>query len=83
MVQSTMGRARIVRLPTAADRVAIGDPKIADYTVINSKELYVLGKSVGSTSLTYWDKAGKSSSMVINVGVDVEPLALTLSQVLP
>ena len=83
MVQSTMGRARIVRLPSPADRVAVGDPKIADFTVINSKELYVLGKSVGSTSLTYWDKAGKSSSMVINVGVDVEPLIQTLGQVLP
>lgn len=83
MVQSTMGRAKIVRLSSPADRVAVGDPKIADFTVINSKELYVLGKSVGSTSLTYWDKAGKSSSMVINVGVDVEPLIQTLGQVLP
>ena len=83
MVQATMGRAKIVRLPTSADRVAIGDPKIADYTVINAKELYLLGKSVGSTSLTYWDKVGKSSSMLINVGVDVEPLIQTLGQVLP
>lgn len=83
MVQSTMGRAKIVRLSSAADRVAIGDPKIADFTVINAKELYVLGKTVGSTSLTYWNKSGKSSSMVINVGVDVEPLIQTLAQVLP
>lgn len=83
MVQSTMGRAKIVRLASPADRVAVGDPKIADFTVINPKELYVLGKSVGSTNLTYWDKAGKSSSMVINVGVDVEPLIQTLGQVLP
>lgn len=83
MVHSTMGRAKIVRLASPADRVAVGDPKIADFTVINPKELYVLGKSVGSTNLTYWDKAGKSSSMVINVGVDVEPLIQTLGQVLP
>lgn len=83
MVQATMGRAKIVRLQSPADRVAVGDPKIADFTVINAKELYLLGKSVGSTNLTYWDKAGKSSSMVVNVGVDVEPLIQTLAQVLP
>lgn len=83
MVQATVGRAKIVRLPAPADRVAVGDPKVADYTVINPRELYVLGKTVGTTNIIYWDKKGKSSTLSMNVGVDVEPLEQTLRQVLP
>lgn len=78
-----VGRAKIVRLPAAADRVAVGNPGIADYSVINNRELYVLGKAVGSTNIIYWNKAGASSTLTLNVTIDVDPLRQTLRQVLP
>lgn len=79
----TVGRAKIVHLPTAAERVAVGNPNVADYSVINNRELYVLGKTVGTTNIIYWNKKGVSSTLTLNVTMDVEPLRQTLRQVLP
>lgn len=83
MIAVTVGRAKVVRLPTQAERVAVGDPNVADYSVISNRELYVLGKSVGTTNLIYWNKSGASSTLTLNVGLDLEPLRQTFQQVLP
>ena len=82
-VNTTIGRATITKLLDQAERVAIGDPRIADFTVIGPKELYILGKSVGNTNLIYWDARGQSRSIDIIVSIDVEPLAKTIKDALP
>lgn len=82
-VHTVIGRAKIVRLKTPAERVAVGDARIADYTVINSKELYILGKAVGITNLIHWDALGKSSILNLSVGIDTEPLRETIKDALP
>lgn len=83
VIPVSVGRAQVVRLPVAAERVAVGDPNVADYSVISNRELYVLGKAVGTTNIIYWDKSGKSATMSLRVGMDVDSLRQTLAQVLP
>lgn len=82
-IHTVIGRAKIVHLATPADRVAVGDARIADYTVINPKELYILGKAVGITNLIHWDALGKSTMLNLSVGIDTEPLKESIKDALP
>ncbi len=82
-VQTVVGQAQIVRLPSDADRVAVGEPKIADYTVIGPRELYVLGKSVGMTNLIYWNKQGKPTMLNVLVGMDIQSLQRSFKDSFP
>ncbi len=60
-------------------RVAIGNPTVADVSVVNGQELLVIAKKVGETSLMVWD-AGGQRRVIITV-VDPEPQKLSASLV--
>ncbi len=83
MIQTVIGRAKVIRLSAPAERVAVGDPRIADYTVISPTELYILGKAVGITNIIHWDMKGRPSMLNLSVGIDVEPLEDVLRASLP
>jgi hypothetical protein len=52
-------RARIVKLPEGAQTLIIGNPLIADVTMLKANQLMVItGKSFGSTNLIVLDKDG-------------------------
>jgi pilus assembly protein CpaC len=77
------GRSSLIYLNEPLARISVSDPKVADVTVINSKEIYILGKVVGSTSVILWNKAGKSTVKEIQVGTDLEPLKKSIKEVMP
>ena len=78
-----VGRVTLVRLPIAVSRVAVGDPSIADFTVVSPTELYVLGKSVGTTNMILWDRSDKSHMFDASVSIDLSPLRSSLTEALP
>jgi len=82
-VSTSVGRAKLVQLPYPVVRVAIGDPSVADFTMVSPRELYVLGKSVGSTNLILWDKSGASTVLDAVVTVDLAPLTASLRRAAP
>ncbi len=53
-----VNKSAILRLEVAALRISVGNPAVADITPINSREIILLGKSVGTTNLIVWDKSG-------------------------
>jgi pilus assembly protein CpaC len=77
------GRAHVLVLPFAASRVAVGNPLVADFTLVKANELYILGKSVGATNLILWDKSGDSRTVNLTVGANLGVFADVLSRVLP
>ena len=77
------GRSSLIYLNEPLARISVSDPKVADVTVINSKEIYILGKAVGSTSVILWNKAGKSTVKEVKVGIDLEPLQKSIKEVMP
>lgn len=49
-------------------RVAVGDPAVADVTVIDAKEVLITPLAAGSTSLTIWPRRGKQAKqLTLNV----------------
>lgn len=64
---------------------ASGSNGVADIDVVllNPNEIYILGKTVGSTNIIVLSKAGTCTVMDIAVGIDTKTLESRLSQFIP
>ena len=54
-----VGGQKLLRLDAPVGRIAIGDDNVADFRVLESRrEVLILGRRPGQTSLTIWDQQG-------------------------
>lgn len=53
------GQATRITLGGPVRDIVVGDPTVADVSVINERTLVVLGKKVGATSLMAFDRQGQ------------------------
>jgi len=67
-VSVMMNMARILRIPTSAATVIVGNPGIADVTIQDPRTLILTGKSYGRTNLVALDISGEAiADMIIEV----------------
>ena len=79
----TLGKSTLLKLPAAIKRISVGSPSVADVMMINSQEVYVLGKIVGMTNITLWTKDGKSTVIDVAVLMDVTALRQQVQAIMP
>jgi pilus assembly protein CpaC len=79
----TVSKSTVLRLPDRVDRLSIGNPSIADATPISEKEIYLLGKDLGTTNLIVWTKGGQATVIDISVTADPSQLQSELHTLLP
>ncbi len=77
------GKSTLMRLPSPATRLSVGDASIADVILLNPSEVYMLGKTTGSTNLIIWDKNNDATIIDISVGIDTTALRSRIDQLLP
>ena len=77
------GKSTLLRLDSPIDRISVGNPAVADVTMISSRELYLLGKTFGSTNMILWRKAGQTTVIDVVVSIDAGLLQDKLTQLLP
>ncbi|USX17286.1 type II and III secretion system protein family protein [Oxalobacteraceae bacterium OTU3CAMAD1] len=77
------GKSTLMHLPYPVTRLAVGDTKVADVILINPREVYMLGKSTGSTNLILWNKANQATIIDIVVGLDSTALRQQFDQLFP
>jgi len=77
------GESRVYRLAGPVKRVAVGNPEVADYILINPSEIYLLGKKPGATNLTVWDRQGNFASSPLHVSRNTKPIEVLLKLALP
>lgn len=64
--------------------IVVGDEKIADAQPMTDKTLYVIGKSVGTTTVNLFSEDKRSlGTLQIEVGQDVSDMAAAIRQVAP
>ncbi len=78
-----VGESRVYRLDRPITRVAVGNPEVADYIMLNPSELYLLGKKPGATNLVIWDRTGSFTSTPLQVSRNINPIKVMLKVVLP
>jgi pilus assembly protein CpaC len=83
-VAVSLNKAQVLEFPRAIRVVSVGNPEIADIVVMDSRQLYVLGKSTGTTNVLLWDD-GERIEGTLNVTVthDLETLKSNLHELLP
>jgi pilus assembly protein CpaC len=78
-----MGKSTLLRLPAPIDRISVGDPRVADITLISSRELYLLGKQSGTTNVILWRKAGQTTIIDVSVALDVAQVEARIKSTFP
>lgn len=64
-------------------RVSVARAETADVMVVSPKQMLVIGKSLGTTTLVYWSEEEVPTSVDIIVGIDVEQVRSDLQKVAP
>jgi pilus assembly protein CpaC len=82
-LELVIGKSTLMRLPSPIQRISVGNPSIADVSLISPLELYLLGKSYGSTNLVIWRKDGATTAIDVNVSIDAERMGKKLRELLP
>lgn len=78
-----IGKSTLLRMPSAVTRISLGNPTVADVTLISPTELYLLGKTYGSTNLIVWRKSGGPTAIDVNVNIDYKRMEAKLRELLP
>jgi pilus assembly protein CpaC len=78
-----VGKSTLLRLQDPIDRISVGNPAIADVTLISQREIYLLGKALGATNMIVWSKTGPTTVIDVMVDADLTPLERELKLLLP
>jgi pilus assembly protein CpaC len=77
-------KSRVIRLPSPAARVSVGNPDVADILILRATQLYVLGKDLGTTNVLLWDREDNLvGTVAVEVGHDLDSLKAKLNELLP
>jgi len=82
-LELVVGKSTLLRLPAAIERISLGNPTVADVTLISPRELYLLGKTFGSTNVIMWRRGGPTTIIDVTVSADVTALRQRLRTLLP
>ena len=82
-MELTVGKSTLLQLPAPIDRISVGNPAVADMTLISNCELYLLGKTFGSTNVMLWRNGGPATVLDITVALDTDTLTAQMRKILP
>jgi pilus assembly protein CpaC len=79
-----LNKSQVLRSDRPYAKALIGNSEVADVLPLTNRSLYVLGKKLGTTSLTLYDGANNLIAVVdVVVGPDVIALRRQLAELLP
>lgn len=79
-----LNKSQVLTVDRAFSKAMVGNQEIADILPMTNRSLYVLGKKVGTTSLTLYDSRNMLIAVVdVAVGPDVVTLKRQLSELIP
>ena len=79
-----LNKSQVLTVDRPFGKAMIGSDEIADIMPITNRSLYVLGKKMGTTSLTIYDNNNNVISVVdVAVGPDIVSLRRQLSELIP
>lgn len=83
-LEVALDKSEVVTADRAIGRAMIGNSEIADVMPISDRSIYVLGQSVGTTSLTLYDRNNRVIAVMdVSVGPDVDGVRRELASLMP
>lgn len=77
------GKSIIIKSDIPLKRVSIANPEVADFTLLSPTQIYITGKTAGTTNLTLWKNGQVDSIYDLEVAYDLSRLKEQLHNVLP
>jgi len=79
-----LNKSRILDLRSPVARVSVANPAIADILVVNPRQIYLVGKQLGTTNMVLWDDGDRVKEMMgLEVTHDLETLKEKLYHFMP
>jgi pilus assembly protein CpaC len=79
-----LNKSQVVTVDRPFGKAMVGNEEIADIVPVTNRSLYVLGKKMGTTSLTIYDKNNIVISVVdVAVGPDIVSLRRQMAELIP
>jgi pilus assembly protein CpaC len=80
----TRGKSQVLTTQQPVERVSMGDPEVAEIRMLSPRDVYLLGKSPGTTNLILWGKNNQVLQVYdVAVAQELTPLKEMLFEVLP
>ena len=77
-------KSKIIEVQKNVKKLSVGNPEIADILILRSNQVYVVGKSLGTTNVVLWDAANRIISNIdIEITHDADTLKSKLHDLLP
>jgi pilus assembly protein CpaC len=83
VISVSKGSSVLLVNPVALSRFSVGDPNIAEATVLSPTEVLINGKGLGTTTLLIWDNSGQVRVNSVEVTADAPGLQRFLKQLMP
>ena len=74
VISVSKGASVLLVNPVALQRFSVGDPGIAEATIVSPTEVVINGKSLGSTTLLIWDNSTQVKVYSVEVTADAPAL---------
>lgn len=83
-IETAVGTSQILQSQRIISRVSIADPEIADVNLLSRSQVYLNGKTIGTTTLSLWGPNGVLMHVFdVSVTRDVTSLKRLIRKVLP
>ncbi len=73
----------LIDSPFIIKRVSIAKPEIADVEVVSPRQMVVIGKSAGTTTLVYWSEEEVPTTVDLSVGIYLQQVRENLEKIAP
>jgi pilus assembly protein CpaC len=83
VISVSKGASALLVNPVPISRFSVGDPQIAEATVLSPTEVLINGKGLGTTTLLIWDNTGEVKVNSVEVTADAPGLQRFLKNLMP
>jgi pilus assembly protein CpaC len=83
VISVSKGASALLINPVPLSRFSVGDPGVAEATVLSPTEVLINGKGLGTTTLLIWDNTGQVRVNSVEVTADAPGLQRFLKQLMP
>jgi len=83
VISVSRGASVLLVNPVSLQRFSVGDPNIAEATIVSPTEVVINGKGLGSTTLLIWDNSTQVKVYSVEVTADAPALERYLRQTMP
>jgi pilus assembly protein CpaC len=83
VISVSKGASALLINPVPLSRFSVGDPNIAEATVLSPTEVLINGKGLGTTTLLIWDNTGQVRVNSVEVTADAPGLQRFIRQLMP